>query len=225
MQPKAFIFDLDGVLTSTDKYHFLAWKKLADRLGLDFTETVNEKLKGVDRLTSLEIILAHNGVSDKFSDAEKAALANEKNEHYKTLILKMTKADILPGIEDFLAVLREKGIKTGVASVSKNAETVLSVLNIKDRFDYVADAAKVTKPKPDPEIFALCASELGFEGNDCVGVEDAQSGIEAITAAGMFSVGIGVEVTSVRPRLELGSTAELDFEKICEAYTAWRNSQ
>ena len=137
----------------------------------------------------------------------------------------MTKADILPGIEDFLAVLREKGIKTGVASVSKNAETVLSVLNIKNRFDYIADAAKVTKPKPDPEIFALCASELGFEGNDCVGVEDAQSGIEAITAAGMFSVGIGVEVTSVHPRLELGSTAELDFEKICEAYTAWRNSQ
>ena len=218
MQPKAFIFDLDGVLTSTDKYHFLAWKQLADRLGLDFTETVNEKLKGVDRLTSLEIILAHNGVSDKFSDAEKAALANEKNEHYKTLILKMTKADILP-------VLREKGIKTGVASVSKNAETVLSVLNIKNRFDYIADAAKVTKPKPDPEIFALCASELGFEGNDCVGVEDAQSGIEAITAAGIFSVGIGVEVTSVHPRLELGSTAELDFEKICEAYTAWRNSQ
>ena len=201
MQPKAFIFDLD------------------------FTETVNEKLKGVDRLTSLEIILAHNGVSDKFSDAEKAALANEKNEHYKTLIFKMTKADILPGIEDFLAVLREKGIKTGVASVSKNAETVLSVLNINDRFDYIADAAKVTKPKPDPEIFALCASELGFEGNDCVGVEDAQSGIEAITAAGMFSVGIGVEFTSVHPRLELGSTAELDFEKICEAYTAWRNSQ
>ena len=137
----------------------------------------------------------------------------------------MTKADILPGIEDFLAVLREKGIKTGVASVSKNAETVLSVLNIKNRFDYIADAAKVTKPKPDPEIFALCAFELGFEGKDCVGVEDAQSGIEAITAAGMFSVGIGVEVTSVRPRLELGSTAELDFEKICEAYTAWRNSQ
>ena len=194
-------------------------------MGLDFTETVNEKLKGVDRLTSLEIILAHNGVSDKFSDAEKAALANEKNEHYKTLILKMTTADILPGIEDFLAVLREKGIKTGVASVSKNAETVLSVLNIKNRFDYIADAAKVTKPKPDPEIFALCASELGFEGNDCVGVEDAQSGIEAITAAGMFSVGIGVEVTSVHPRLELGSTSELDFEKICEAYTAWRNSQ
>ena len=155
MQPKAFIFDLDGVLTSTDKYHFLAWKQLADRLGLDFTETVNEKLKGVDRLTSLEIILAHNGVSDKFSDAEKAALANEKNEHYKTLILKMTKADILPGIEDFLAVLREKGIKTGVASVSKNAETVLSVLNIKNRFDYIADAAKVTKPKPDPEIFEV----------------------------------------------------------------------
>ena len=225
MQPKAFIFDLDGVLTSTDRYHFLAWKKLADRLGLDFNTSVNEKLKGVDRLTSLEIILAHNGVERNFSADEKAALADEKNEFYKKSILKMTERDILPGISDLLAVLRGKGIKSAVASVSKNAATVLRVLKLEDSFDYIADAAKVSKPKPDPEIFALCASELGLSPEDCVGVEDAQSGIEAIRAAGIFSVGINIEVTSVHPDLPLGSTSELDFDRICDAYTAWRDGR
>ncbi len=101
----------------------------------------------------------------------------------------MTERDILPGISDLLAVLRGKGIKSAVASVSKNAATVLRVLKLEDSFDYIADAAKVSKPKPDPEIFALCASELGLSPEDCVGVEDAQSGIEAIHAAGIFSVG------------------------------------
>ena len=225
MQPKAFVFDLDGVLTNTDKYHFLAWKQLSERLGLDFDETVNEKLKGVDRATSLEIILSHNGVGNDFSSAEKEKLAAEKNEHYKALIMKMTEDDILPGVVPFLSTLRENGVKTAVASISKNASTVLSVLHLESLFDYVADAAKVANPKPDPEIFAVCASELGFEGRDCVGVEDSQSGIEAITAAGMFSVGIAVDVTSVRPKLELRSTKELDFERISNAYSAWRNLQ
>ena len=137
----------------------------------------------------------------------------------------MTERDILPGISDLLAVLRGKGIKTAVASVSKNAATVLRVLKLEDSFDYIADAAKVSKPKPDPEIFALCASELGLSPEDCVGVEDAQSGIEAIHAAGIFSVGINIEVTSVHPDLPLGSTAELDFDRICDAYTAWRDGR
>lgn len=223
MQPKAVIFDLDGVLTNTAHYHFLAWKELADSLGYKFDINDNERLKGVDRLTSFEIILEINNALDKYTKEEKIALANKKNDYYKSLILKMTKDDILDGIEPFLEDLRKAGIKTGVASISKNAQTVLDVLKINDKFDYIADAAKITKSKPDPEIFAVCAEELGVAPEDCIGIEDAQAGIQSIHGAGMFSVGINVDVTCLEPDLHLKSTSELSFDKICDAYTNWRN--
>ena len=211
---KAIIFDLDGVLTDTAGCHFKAWKRLADGLGYHFTIEDNERLKGVSRMDSLNIILEINDALDKFTLEEKENMCTEKNELYKELISTLTPEDILPGISDLLAECKEKGIKCAVASVSKNAPAVLKSLGITDCFDYIADAAKVTKSKPDPEIFTVCADALGVPCEDCVGVEDSQAGIEAIHSAGMRSVGINVAVTSVTPDIVLRSTKEIVLDEI-----------
>ncbi len=215
MERKALIFDLDGVLTDTAKYHYLAWKKLADELGYDFDEDINELLKGVSRINSFEIILQKNNATDKHTPEEKETLANKKNDYYKEMIEQLTPGDILPGIVPFITEAKSHGIKCAVASISKNAPRVLELLEIADLFDYIADAALVKKPKPDPEIFLTCAEALGVAPRECVGIEDAQAGIESIHGAGMLSVGINVTVTSVTPDIVLKSTAELDFDSIC----------
>ena len=209
MKAKALILDLDGVITDTARFHFLAWKSLADSLGYHFNERDNERLKGVSRMRSFEIILEINGASDRYTEAEKEAFCTKKNELYKEFVSKMTPADVLPGIPELLARAKADGVPVAVASVSKNAPAVLAALGLTDAFDYVADASKVTKSKPDPEIFTVCADALGVPYADCVGIEDAQAGIEAIHAAGMKSVGINVAVTSLAPDVALDSTAEL----------------
>ena len=214
MSLKALIFDLDGVLTDTAKYHYLAWKKLADELGYYFDEEMNELLKGVSRINSFEIILEKNNATDKYTPEEKETLANKKNDYYKEMIEQLTPDDILDGIVPFITEARNNGIKCAVASISKNAPRVLELLKISDLFDYIADAALVKQPKPHPEIFLTCAEALGFEPSECIGIEDAQAGIESIHDAGMLSVGINVTVTSVKPDVVLKSTAELNFEKI-----------
>lgn len=218
MSLKAFIFDLDGVITNTAKYHYLAWKRLADELGMKFTEQDNEILKGVSRIRSFEIILELNGAENRFSADEKERLANLKNEYYKEYVEKVTRADILPGVKELIDKARKNNIKCAVASISKNAPRILELLGISDCFDYIADAAAVKHPKPDPEIFLCCASALGCLPEECIGFEDAQAGIEAIHSAGMPSVGINVSVTSVCPDLHLKSTAELDFEALTDFY-------
>ena len=214
MSLKALVFDLDGVLTDTAKYHYLAWKKLADELGYYFDEDINELLKGVSRINSFEIILEKNNATDKFTAEEKEDLANKKNEYYKEMIEQLTPDDILPGIVPFITDARNNGVKCAVASISKNASRVLELLEISDLFDYIADAALVKKPKPDPEIFLTCANALGFDPSECIGVEDAQAGIESIHSAGMLSIGINVTVTSISPDVVLKSTSELNFNKI-----------
>ncbi len=214
MSLKALIFDLDGVLTDTAKYHYLAWKKLANELGFYFDEEINELLKGVSRINSFEIILQKNNATDKFSPEEKENLANKKNEYYKEMIEQLTPNDILDGILPFITEARNSGVKCAVASISKNAQRVLELLKISDMFDYIADAALVKKPKPDPEIFLTCAKALGFKPNECIGIEDAQAGIESIHGAGMLSVGINVTVTSIKPDIMLESTSELNFKEI-----------
>ncbi len=211
---RGLIFDLDGVITDTAKYHFEAWKMLADSLGYHFTREDNERLKGVSRMKSLEIILEINGALDAFTGAEKEVLCKKKNDYYVSLIGKITPDDILPGIAPLMKAAKEKGMKLAVASVSKNAPAVLASLGVAGEFDYVADAAKVTKSKPDPEIFTVCAEALGIDPAECIGIEDAQAGIEAIHAAGMRSVGINVTVTSLSPDIVLASTAELDLDLI-----------
>ena len=215
---KALIFDLDGVLTDTAKYHYLAWKKLADELGYYFDEEINELLKGVSRINSFEIILEKNNATNKFTDLEKETLANKKNEYYKEMIEQLTPNDILEGIVPFINEARSNGVKCAVASISKNASRVLELLKISDMFDYIADAALVKNPKPDPEIFLTCAEQLGFKPSECVGIEDAQAGIESIHAAGMLSVGINVTIISIMPDIVLKSTSELDFKEISKNF-------
>lgn len=214
MDIKAFIFDLDGVLTDTAEYHYLAWKNLANRLGLKFDRKDNERLKGVSRLQSLEIILEINKKQGAFTREEKIRMADQKNQEYVRLIKQVKPADILPGVLPFLAKARKSGMKLAVASASKNAGMVLSGLQITDLFDYVADASRIKNTKPDPEVFLNCAEHLGVSPEECVGFEDAQTGVEAIHAAGMYAVGIGVEVVREAPDLNLANTGELDYRFI-----------
>lgn len=186
---KAVIFDLDGVITDTAHYHYLAWKALAESEGVHFDHAFNENLKGVDRMGSLNLILA--GSSKTYSMEQKLALADRKNNQYVELIATMSEADLLPGAIDALASVRAAGLKIGLASVSKNAFTVLDRLGIRDRFDYVVDAALIANSKPHPEIFLNAAAALGVAPADCLGVEDAVAGVASIKSAGMFAVGVG----------------------------------
>lgn len=183
------IFDLDGVIVDTAKYHYLAWKRLANELGFDFTEVHNEKLKGVSRMKSLEILLEIGGL--QISEEEKLALAVKKNDWYVDLIKRMDESEILKGAKEFLEGLREKGVKIALGSASKNAPMILENLNISGLFDVIIDGNKVSKAKPDPEVFLLAAEELGLPAMECVVFEDAEAGVEAAKGAGMKVVGIG----------------------------------
>lgn len=186
---KAVIFDLDGVLTDTAHYHFLAWQRLADSEGVPFDAAFNEHLKGVDRMGSLDLILAAS--AKHYSIEQKHALAEQKNVHYQQLIATMSPTDLLPGALDALHAVRAAGLKIGLASVSKNAFTVLDRLGITDRFDYIVDAALIARSKPDPEIFLTAAVKLNVAPSDCLGVEDSVAGIRSIKSAGMVALGIG----------------------------------
>jgi beta-phosphoglucomutase len=186
---KAVIFDLDGVITDTAHYHFVAWKALAESLDISFDAAFNEELKGIDRMGSLERILAKS--RKQFSDEEKRQLADSKNRHYQQLIETMTPKDLLPGAVDTLRAVRAAGLKIGLASASKNAASVLARLGITDMFDHVVDAALVLRGKPDPEVFLKAADYLRVAPRNCLGVEDSVAGVQAIKSAGMKAVGIG----------------------------------
>lgn len=186
---KGGLFDLDGVIVDTAKYHFLAWRRLAHEIGADFTEHDNERLKGVSRMASLEIILEIAGKS--FPDDEKLAMASRKNDWYVDYIKAMDESELLPGAREYLTLLRSRGIKVALGSASKNAPLILSNLRIAGLFDAVVDGNSVSAPKPDPEVFLKGASALGLAPQDCVVFEDAVAGIEAARRGGMRSVGIG----------------------------------
>ena len=186
---RACIFDLDGVIVDTAKYHYLAWKEIAEKLNIPFTENDNERLKGVSRMDSLEIILELGGVY--LSEDEKEKYASEKNEQYRNYILKMTPDELLPGVEDFLNELKRLNIATAIGSSSKNAITILEKIDLMRYFDVVMDGTKVTRAKPHPELYLLCARSLKIPPSDCVVFEDAVAGIEAAHFAGMKCVGVG----------------------------------
>lgn len=183
------IFDLDGVIVDTAKYHYLAWRRLARELGFEFLEEHNERLKGVSRMTSLDIMLEVGGLT--FSQSEKEVMAAKKNEWYLEFIYKMTPAEILPGVVAFLVMLREKDIKIALGSASKNAMLILDRVQLQSYFDAVIDGNKALKAKPDPQVFLLAAEELEQDPTTCVVFEDAAAGIEAAKAAGMKCIGIG----------------------------------
>lgn len=188
---KGVLFDLDGVITDTAHYHYLAWKKTAESIGIEFDEVFNENLKGVSRIDSLLLILKKDNRENDFTEEEIEALAAAKNEFYVSLLQEITPADVLPGIKELIVALKKQNLKCAIASVSKNARTVLSALGMEQEFDYIVDAAKITKSKPDPEIFIEATRGLGLKSSEVIGIEDAQAGIEAINAAGIISVGVG----------------------------------
>ncbi|HAQ07352.1 MAG TPA: beta-phosphoglucomutase [Bacillus bacterium] len=215
---EAFIFDLDGVITDTAEYHFLAWKALAEDLGITFTREDNEELKGVSRMDSLEKILAIGGRETDFTAEEKDILANKKNDHYLTLIQNITPADLLPSIKELITDIKGKGLKLGMASASKNAFTVMESLGLKSEFDIIVDAKTVVNGKPHPEVFLRAAEMLEVEPAACIGVEDAAAGVQAIKGAGMFAVAVGPKESFTNADLVYASTAELSFEKILGKY-------
>ncbi|WP_426671688.1 beta-phosphoglucomutase [Mucilaginibacter sp. McL0603] len=209
---KACIFDLDGVIVDTAVYHYKAWKRLANELGFDFTEEANEKLKGVSRTRSLELILQWGGVTK--TDAEKEELATRKNNWYVEMISHMTPEEILPGAKEFLQACIDAGIKTALGSASKNSMTILQKTGIAHFFNAVIDGNKVSKPKPDPEVFLKGAEQLNIPPANCVVFEDAIAGVEAAIAGGMKVVGIGSPEVLREANLVVKGLDEMSLEKL-----------
>lgn len=188
---KGFVFDLDGVLADTAKYHYIAWKQLAAEIGITIDEVFNEQLKGISRQESLERILDYGGKRGTFSNEILAELAEKKNQHYIELLEELAPEDALPGVREFLAEAREHNIPCTVASASKNAPFILDKLALSDYFIGIVDPASLTKGKPDPEIFVKAAELMALQPSDVVGFEDAQAGIDGIKGCGMYAIGIG----------------------------------
>lgn len=188
MEIKAVIFDLDGVIVSTDECHYLAWKKMADGQGIYFDRTINNRLRGVSRMESLEIVLEK--AEKSYTDDEKKALAEEKNNYYKEFIKTLTSGNILPGVMRNLEALKANGIKIAIGSSSKNTPVILENLGLKGYFDAVSDGNNIKNSKPDPEVFLMAADMLGIPYENCMIVEDADSGIVAGKAAGMKTLSV-----------------------------------
>jgi len=212
---KGFVFDLDGVITDTARYHYEAWKRVAEEeTGIVIDESVNEQLKGLSRMDSLNTILKFGHKEEAYTDTEKAVMASEKNDYYLKLIQNMTPADILPGIKDFLDAIKAAGYKAAIASASKNAPTIIERLGLITSFDGIVDPSTLRKGKPDPEIFERAAALIQLDNSEVVGVEDAAAGIAGINAAGQFSVGIGDPRILEDADLNFRSTSELDLSAI-----------
>ncbi|GEK89584.1 beta-phosphoglucomutase [Alkalibacterium putridalgicola] len=215
---KGLIFDLDGVITDTAEYHYLAWKSLAKKLGIEMDREFNEQLKGISRMESLDLILKHGNKENDYTEEEKQELATQKNEEYQHYIEEITHNDLLPGIETLLKEAKEKGIGMALASASKNGPKIIRQLEIDELFDgTVVDPASLSAGKPDPEIFIKGAEVLGLKPEECVGLEDAEAGVESINAAGMFSVGVGSEAAMHKADYIVKDTKELTLDKILEA--------
>jgi beta-phosphoglucomutase len=214
---KACIFDLDGVIVDTAHYHFLAWKRLANELGIDLTEEHNERLKGVSRMHSLEIILDIGKIS--LSAHEKENLANKKNSWFVDFVERMAPEEIFPGVRQLIRQLKAKGILVGLASSSKNAKTVIQLLQIQNDFDAVVDGTMITHSKPHPEIFLLAAKKLGVLPEDCLVFEDAEAGVEAALAAGMKCIGIGSKEQLGKADRVIGKTGEFTLATLQELDT------
>lgn len=209
---KALIFDLDGVIVDTAIYHYKAWKRLANHLGFDFTEEENEKLKGVSRVRSLELILEWGGVSK--SAEEQIALADLKNSWYVEMIQEMQPDEILPGAKEFLEAARAAGLKTALGSASKNSETILEKVGLTHLFDAIIDGNKVTASKPNPEVFLKGAEALGIAPENCLVFEDALAGVQAALAGGMHVIGIGTAQNLPGANIVVAGLHEVSIELV-----------
>jgi beta-phosphoglucomutase len=209
---KACIFDLDGVIVDTAHYHFLAWKKLAEQLGIIFTEKENEQLKGVSRMHSLEIILSLGNL--KLDENKKQLLADRKNSWFVDYVNAMKPEEIFPGVKTLLKKIRSKGLKVGLASSSKNAPAVIKLLGIENEFDAIVDGTMIVHSKPDPEIFLLAASMLNVSPKDCLVFEDAEAGVEAALRAGMKCVGVGSADQLDKANMIISKTGDFSLESL-----------
>lgn len=208
MKKTGFIFDLDGVIVDTAKYHYLAWRKLANELGFEFTQEQNELFKGVSRKRCLEILLEIGKI--KASPEQFNRWLVEKNEDYLSLIEKMDASEILPDVQRVLKFLKKHNMPIALGSASKNARPILEKVNLMDYFDAIVDGTQVTKAKPDPEVFLLAAAQMGVNPKECVVFEDAVAGIEAANNAGMLSIGIGEEKVLSEAKFVFADFTEMD---------------
>lgn len=204
MATQAVIFDLDGVIVSTDEFHYQAWLQIASEEGIPFDRSVNEALRGVSRMESLEIILRN---TDKlYSQQQKESIAERKNSVYRKLLEQLSPSHILPGVLPLLDALKAAGIKTAIGSSSKNAKTILNKINLQHAFDAIADGTDIQNSKPHPEVFLIAANRLGVEPSSCLVVEDAEAGIDAAAAANMRSLAVGTAA-----RYEKADAAAVDL--------------
>lgn len=203
---KGIIFDLDGVLLSTDEYHYMAWKGIADKLGIYFDRQINNKLRGVSRMDSLEIIL---GKSNTFSSIEKEILAEEKNELYREFLSRLTPASVAVEVRETLDKIRETGFKTAIGSSSKNTRYILERTNLIQYFNAISDGNNISKSKPDPEVFLKASEYIALSPSECIVVEDAHAGIDAAKAGGFIAVAIGDAITHEGADYKINNITEI----------------
>jgi beta-phosphoglucomutase len=209
---KGFLFDLDGVIVETAIFHYQAWRKMANDLGFDISEEFNESLKGISRMDSLNLILEQGSIV--LTESEKIDWAAKKNEHYLTLVSKMTADDILPDVKEFFTQIKQTDIKIALGSVSKNAKMILEGVGLINEFDAIIDGTKITKGKPDPEVFLKGAAELGLSPEECLVFEDAVAGVEAGKNAGMKVVGIGNAEVLTKADIVLSGFEKIDLKEL-----------
>lgn len=208
---KAVIFDLDGVVVTTDELHYLAWKQLANELGIEnFTKEDNVRQRGVSRMASLEVVLEKSII--KYTQKEKLELADRKNSIYVSSLASLSPADILPGVEEFIAFLKERGIKTAIGSASKNTPMILEKIGLTEAFDAISCGLDTTKSKPDPEVFLIAAQKLGVDPAECLVVEDSDAGIAAAKAGGMFALAVGAAKNNTQADYCADSIGDLDYK-------------
>ncbi|MBU3099484.1 MULTISPECIES: beta-phosphoglucomutase [Clostridium] len=212
MSIKAVIFDLDGVIVSTDKYHYQAWKKMADEEEIYFDKIINEGLRGVSRMESLEIILKKS--QKIYNQNEKEELAGRKNNYYREMLNCLTPTDILPGVIKVLEFLRERGIKIAIGSSSKNTPFILEKIGLGSYFDAVSDGNDINKSKPDPEVFLLAAKKIRVIPGECLVLEDADAGIEAALAGGMKVMGVGFAAKNVKANYRAHDLLNFKFDEL-----------
>ena len=204
---QGIIFDLDGVLISTDEMHYTAWKSIADELGIPFGRKENNLLRGVSRMASLDIILGLGNLS--LTEEEKQNLAERKNDRYVSLLRSLTPEAVTQDVRDTLIKLKRRGIKTAVGSSSKNAKLILKLTGLAEYFDAVSDGTNITKSKPDPEVFLKGADYLGLSPQACAVVEDAVAGIDSANAGGFYSISIGDAASYEKADAKIGNIGEL----------------
>ena len=209
---RAVIFDLDGVIVSTDEFHYQGWQRLADEEGIYFDRKTNERLRGVSRLESLEIILEK--ADRNYSREEKAEMAERKNNYYRDLLHTLTPDDVFPGVKEMLKELKEKGIKIAIGSSSKNTPSILQKIGMESSFDAVSDGNQIKRSKPDPEVFLLAASKLQIPPGQCLVVEDADAGVEAAINAGMKCLAVGSACANPKAHLRANNLNEITVEQI-----------